>query len=555
MTNPEVGEPAHHKPAWYMRVAPIALLAFAAAVAILLNRPPTPSGDAAPATEFSTARALVHLRAIASEPRPVGSEGHRKARETILSILRASGLEPEVQSAPATATARGRPVPGGVLQNIIAVLKGAKEGPALLVASHYDSVPDGPGASDDGAAVAATLEVIRALRAGPPLERDIVFLFTDGEELYLLGAQAFINDHPLAKRIGAALNFEARGSSGPVYMFQTSPENGWLIGELAAAAPFITASSFSGDLYRKMPNDTDFTVFLRAGIPGMNFAYIGDLHNYHTAGDTIENLDLGSLEQHGTYMLSLVRRLGSADLGGNLKAPDAVYFNLIGHVFIHYSSRWVLPIAALAAAVFLGALAFGAKRGRIRPIGAAAGYGVLLALLLVTAIVLGGATLAATALDARFSGPLGGRPYDSPVYMAGFTAIALAIGAAGYSYASRRLSPAELSAGALGVWLSLAAPASFTLPGASYLFTLPFLCGAVGLWALVTSPAPEAPSPRALAVLTIALAPALTALAPTIHGIYNAMTVLLSAGVLLFVTLALGLCAAPLAIGLGGRRT
>ena len=40
--------------------------------------------------------------------------------------------------------------------------------PAVLLACHYDSVAAGPGAADDGAGVATTLEVARALTSGPP---------------------------------------------------------------------------------------------------------------------------------------------------------------------------------------------------------------------------------------------------------------------------------------------------------------------------------------------------------------------------------------------------
>ena len=48
--------------------------------------------------------------------------------------------------------------------------------------AHYDSVPFGPGAADDGAGVVTLLETARALKAGPPLKNDVIFLFTDGEE-------------------------------------------------------------------------------------------------------------------------------------------------------------------------------------------------------------------------------------------------------------------------------------------------------------------------------------------------------------------------------------
>ena len=70
-----------------------------------------------------------------------------------------------------------------------------------------------------------------------------------------------------------ALNFEARGTSGPSLMFETSPGNAGLIRALSAArGTRLFASSLSSEIYRRMPNDSDFTVLSKAGIPGLNFA-------------------------------------------------------------------------------------------------------------------------------------------------------------------------------------------------------------------------------------------------------------------------------------------
>jgi len=107
----------------------------------------------------------------------------------------------------------------------------------VALVCHHDSVPTGPGASDDGAGVAALLEAARALKAGPALQNDVILLFTDGEEAGLDGARAFAAGCPWLKDIGLVLNFEARGVSGPVFMFETSVGNGPIIREFARAAP------------------------------------------------------------------------------------------------------------------------------------------------------------------------------------------------------------------------------------------------------------------------------------------------------------------------------
>ena len=82
-----------------------------------------------------------------------------------------------------------------------------------MLAAHYDSVAACPGPSDDGAAVAAMLESVRALLTVDLLRNDLVLLITDGEEDGLLGAAAFAPKYPLADRRAVVLNWEAR--AGP----------------------------------------------------------------------------------------------------------------------------------------------------------------------------------------------------------------------------------------------------------------------------------------------------------------------------------------------------
>ena len=75
------------------------------------------------------------------------------------------------------------------------------------------------------------------------MKNDLILLFTDAEEAGLLGATAFMAQHPYAKEVGVALNFEARGSGGPVLMFETSNGNARLIQEFAQSAPYPAANS------------------------------------------------------------------------------------------------------------------------------------------------------------------------------------------------------------------------------------------------------------------------------------------------------------------------
>src|SRR5262249_32660881 len=161
-------------------------------LAIAQDQPPSALPASAPKTEFSAARALEDVRAIAQKPHPTGTPENERARLYIVKELIKLGLEPRVHVTSITyADPRwGTPFPGATVQNIVAKLKGktsAKK--AVLLMAHYDSVPSGPGASDDGSGVATLLETARVLKASPQLANDVIFLITDAEELGLLGAK------------------------------------------------------------------------------------------------------------------------------------------------------------------------------------------------------------------------------------------------------------------------------------------------------------------------------------------------------------------------------
>ncbi len=337
------------------KAASYAILLFlllASSLCILLEIPPHPAGETAPAAEFSAERAMLHEYQIARKPHPSGSPGHDRVRDYLVAELTRLGLDPQIQR---TTAVTEKYLAAGSVENIAARLPGISGRPdAILLAAHYDSVPAGPGAGDDGAGVAALLETLRALRASPLLLHDVIFLFTDAEEDGLLGASAFMAEHPWAGDVRIAINFEARGNSGVSQLFETSSQNGLLISALAKT-PHPAGSSFTYEIYRRMPNDTDLTIFKKSGAPAMNFAFIGNWAAYHTPLDNPDELDRGSLQQHGEAALSLARFFGNADLS-KLREPDAVYFSLPGIAFLHYPASWTWPLSLVALA--LTAIAF-----------------------------------------------------------------------------------------------------------------------------------------------------------------------------------------------------
>ncbi len=339
---------------------PAALLALLALAALSAWRsaPSAPRGANAPETEFSAARAVEVLgRLLADEaPRTPGSAAHAAFRERLLAEVRRLGLKPETDEgfacAPHGSCAR--------LVNVLAELPGTGPGPAVLLTAHTDSVGAGTGASDDASGVAVLLEAARALLAAP---RRNPVLFDDGEEDGLLGAELFVRSSG-ARTIGAVVNLEARGTSGPSLLFETSAENAWLVRRAVSRLPRPVTSSLFAFVYDRLPNDTDLTVYKREGLPGLNLAFLGSAARYHTREDSLVNLSRASLQHQGENALALARALAETDLR-EPPSGRAVFFSVAGAFVVAWPQRAAPAFALLA--LLLVRLACLRRGGRLLP--------------------------------------------------------------------------------------------------------------------------------------------------------------------------------------------
>jgi hypothetical protein len=487
---------------------------------------------------FSSARALLHLRRIAEQPHPVGTAAHEAVRAYIEAAFRELGLAPRIQTATGLRSYSGGFVAANV-KNLTARLPGTANTKALLIACHYDSESGGigPGASDDGHAVAAMLEAARALRSGPPLKNDVVFLATDGEELGLYGAQAFVEARDWTKDLGVVLNFEARGTGGPAIMFETSPKNGWLIRRFAEAAPHPSANSLSYEIYRRMPNDTDLTVFKKAGLPGLNFAYIGNAFFYHTSRDSVASLEEGSLQQQGEYMLGLARELGMADLR-TVRDTNRVYFSLPGGWFVHYSERWAVPLAALCLLALAAVLMRAIRGGRLRWKNILPGAGGYLAVTILVSFAVRLMWRLIEFCSPEYKPFYGGLVYNLAWHEGAFVALALlgSMGLAAWFLRQQRVC--ELAAGTFLIWAAVLCAVSLVAPGASYLVQWPFLFGLAAFTVPVY--AGEKAWWKGITMDVLAL-PVLVLFVPTIRTFFTAMGAGMAGIGILFVMLGAGL--------------
>ncbi len=501
---------------------------------------PSPVPANASDTVFSSARAMSTLTEIARRPRPPGSPEHARVRAYLTERLRGLGMEPEVETA-TSVVQDSRAMIAATVRNLVVRIPGSASTGAILITAHYDSRELSPGAGDDGTGVVTILEALRAVRAGGSLRNDVIVLLTDAEEAGLLGARAFARDHPWMRDVALVLSFEMRGGGGPSMMFETGAENGWVVRQLADFDPRPLANSMSTEVYRRMPNDTDFTPFREAGKQGLNFAAVGRAHVYHQPTDTPENLDEATLQHHGVRAVAALRHFGNLDLGEGVTAGDAVFFTVPFFGLLVYDGSWVLPVTGgLLLLLFLAAGA---------ALRAGAGVGGLVTGLGLA--ILGGALSYGIALGlgawvARFH-PEAGHLDGSLFHLEGWYVLALvgatlAVVTALHAVARRWLSPLELLLGAALIPFAVAAWASFAAPLAAMNLQWPVAASllAVITLALLGSRRDGAVGWLAVLVLT---APVLAFLVPLVELLWLAFS-LSGAGmiaVLVAVTLHLSL--------------
>ena len=465
---------------WGLVVALILLLAVLWIVEAR-RQPPAPRPASAPATEFSGERALAVLQELAGDgsPHPIGSPANAAVRDRILARLRQSGYAPEVQQSFACA-----PIYASCAraENIVARLPGTAQDGAILLMAHYDSVPAGPGISDDLAGTAAVLETARALKAGPPPKNPVIFLLTDGEEAGLVGAQAFA-ESPLFREVKVVLNLEARGTRGPSLMFESIGDDGWLIPLFAAGASRPITSSVFVTIYQMMPNNTDLTVFKRSDVDGLNFAYVENPTHYHTAVDDLKSLAPASLQHHGDNALGAVRNLAQADLA-HPPQGDAVFFDVLGWSVVRWPQGWTLPLAILVLVLVL-AVFWSARSGLLVTVG-----GMLMGLLafLVVVVVTG---VLAYVLNLGLAGlfPVTWIARWVPL-VAAFWALPLVVAGLVLPGMGRRAGLLGLFTGVWLGWALLGIALAVVAPGVSYLFLVPGLVAGLSGLALIRSTAP-----------------------------------------------------------------
>ena len=426
----------------------------------------------APATRFSAERAMADLEVVAREPHQAGSEAQERVRAYIVEQVSALGLTADVETS-------------AQVSNILVRLPGTDSTGTVLITGHYDSHPPAPGAGDNGISTVAMLESIRVLQASQTLRNDVLFLFTDGEELGWLGACAFLKQHPEAKEeIGVMLVFDARPGNGPLTLLETSPGDAWLVRQMTGLPLSLWAGSWN-NREERAEQDTDFDVFQPAGLTGAAFENEATGTRYHTNRDTVDAISPNLVQAYGQSMLALTGRFGSIDLHSRSANSDLGFFTLPLVGMVAYPTWLMSILSGLGVLALLALTILACKKGLF----SLKNFGVSLPVLLlgIAAIVLC-AQLAWGVVKNAYANEIAatGIGFDaSSIWLTAWMAAATILMVAVLTISSRRLGwlnmlPAA-SAIYLLLWLAFHLAMGADNPFTTAYAALPFVGGVAGM--------------------------------------------------------------------------
>jgi hypothetical protein len=312
-----------------MRISSMTAFVSAAAVLTACAKQPEPAPAPAPAaaagafvvTESSVRTMLSVLSDDSMEGRMTGTPGAAKAARYIAAQMADIHLVPMgdsgfFQRVPLLVTPRGlAPMPvGGITPgeksvtdvNVIGVIRGTD--PALkdqfvLVDAHFDHLGIGDavngdsiynGADDDASGVVTVLSVARAIMAGAPPKRSILFVTTTGEEEGLFGTRYLIHHFPVPlDSVSSNLEIEMIGRPDPLI----GTGKAWLTGYdrttmgkifKAAGLPIVADPHPKEQFFQRSDN----IAFAERGIPAQTLSSFGLHSDYHQPSDDISRANI-----------------------------------------------------------------------------------------------------------------------------------------------------------------------------------------------------------------------------------------------------------------------
>jgi Zn-dependent M28 family amino/carboxypeptidase len=146
------------------------------------------------AASFDGQAALRHASSLAAlGPHPLGSPRNQAAAAYVAAQMREAGLDGVELAAFESHGVQGT--------NVVGTLRAPGE-EFVVIGAHHDTVPEAPGAYDDGGGVGVLLELARVLAADKQRPRTLVFVSFDGEESEATGKGSAVGSRAFVERLG-----------------------------------------------------------------------------------------------------------------------------------------------------------------------------------------------------------------------------------------------------------------------------------------------------------------------------------------------------------------
>lgn len=245
--------------------------------------------------------------------REATSPGYRDAAEHVEAVLNGLGFKARRQSLRVPAgVSWGVRVRAGTTTNVIGEPQGFDQrAPHLIVGAHLDTVPQSPGANDNGSGVAAVLELARLASLEPP-PLPIVFIAFAAEEprgsgdaRHHYGSRAYVDAMDRAERdalVGMiSLDRVAYGTVVEVCTGGRGPDT-------LQRTVLSNAKSLDIRATRCTSRTSDHWSFEKAGMTGVR---LGGPRNpgYHSARDTMREISGSMLARVGRLTWETIKTL------------------------------------------------------------------------------------------------------------------------------------------------------------------------------------------------------------------------------------------------------
>ena len=301
-----------------------------------------------------------------------GTANNRESALWTSQKFAALGYETELDEFSANLYGRSTP-----LQNVVAVEPG-RSPEAIVIVAHLDQARTTvQGADNDASGMGIMLHLAEIFQK-IDIRYTLIFIATDAEELGMLGAKHFNENHSLSGRVKAAISLDnvGRYNAEGMHIAAMGQKSGytplWLavLTQDTAQKIGVWRPTFLDPVTQVMERSillsfTDQGPFLTRGIPAFDFGVTSDRPFYHTPEDTVDKISPGTIGQVGLLTEALIRELGQYEVFPQFPEPYLYFDNENDSTYLPGTYLKLVAFALLLPFFWLTILTWRGRRQRM----------------------------------------------------------------------------------------------------------------------------------------------------------------------------------------------